>query len=379
MKTIPSFLNSTGDLTDAGERVSPDCKNDCYYAHLSIYHFASQFVRDKRVLDAGSGTGYGASYLAAVPAKYVEGIDISEKAIAYANKKFSRSNLHFQTMDLEQIAGYEEDRFDFVFSSNVLEHLTDVNAFLHGVRQALKPEGKLMVAVPPIVNFAMVADNLTNPYHLNIWSPRQWKSVLDRYFSHIVCYRHWFENEGITLNLSDSSDEKDIDETDFIFEEVSIERLALAADNLTAIFLASDPLPEDQLPMIGERLSFVDFSFSRQRPQLTTRITQFTKGGKKADGKNPFENNASIKHYFDCSPKEGGIKSLQIDYPVIKLLQIYVSRIDLQNAFPEVIEGDLKRLLEWVLTSGLTIDSSKYDLLPYKDYYMEFFIRFLIT
>ena len=62
-----------------------------------------------------------------------------------------------------------------------------------------------------------------------------------------------------------------------------------------------------------------------------------------------------------------------------KLLQIYKSRIDLQNAFPEVTEGNLKRLLEWVLTSGLTIDSSKYDLLPYKDYYMGFFIRFLIT
>jgi hypothetical protein len=74
-----------------------------------------------------------------------------------------------------------------------------------------------------------------------------------------------------------------------------------------------------------------------------------------------------------------GMKRDKIDYPVTKLLQIYKSRIDLQNAFPEVIEGDLKRLLEWILKSCLTIDSSKEDLLPYKDYYMGFFIRFLIT
>lgn len=66
-----------------------------------------------------------------------------------------------------------------------------------------------------------------------------------------------------------------------------------------------------------------------------------------------------------------GMKRDKIDYPVTKLLEIYKSRIDLQNAFPEVIEGDLKRLLEWVITCGLTIDSSKKDLLPYKDYYRQ--------
>lgn len=63
------------------------------------------------------------------------------------------------------------------------------------------------------------------------------------------------------------------------------------------------------------------------------------------------------------------MKSNNIDYPLTKLLQIYKSRIDLQKAFPEVMVGNLKRLLEWVITCGLTIDSSKEDLLPYEDFY----------
>lgn len=67
------------------------------------------------------------------------------------------------------------------------------------------------------------------------------------------------------------------------------------------------------------------------------------------------------------------MKSNNTDYPIIKLLQIYKSRIDLQKAFPEVKDGNIKGLLEWVLKSGLTIDSSKEDLLPYKDYYMKLF------
>jgi 2-polyprenyl-3-methyl-5-hydroxy-6-metoxy-1,4-benzoquinol methylase len=257
----------SSDVTDEGEHVSPDYKNDCYYAHLSIYHFASQFVKDKEVLDAGSGTGYGVSYLADAQAKYVEGIDISKKAIRYASQKFSRPNLHFRTMALEQIAASGKDRFDFVISSNVLEHLMAVTTFLHAVWYVLKPEGTLLVAVPPIVNEASIADNLANPYPLNIWSPRQWKSVLDRYFSHIVCYRHWTNKEGI--NFSNSPDETVINETDFFFEEVSVNRLASATDTFTAVFLVSVPLPEDQLPGIGERLPFVDFSFSKDKAELT--------------------------------------------------------------------------------------------------------------
>ena len=65
------------------------------------------------------------------------------------------------------------------------------------------------------------------------------------------------------------------------------------------------------------------------------------------------------------------MKNNNIDYPLTKLLQIYKSRIDLQNAFPEVMDGNIKGLLEWVLKSGLTIDSSKEDLLPYEEYYRE--------
>ena len=66
-----------------------------------------------------------------------------------------------------------------------------------------------------------------------------------------------------------------------------------------------------------------------------------------------------------------GMKSNNTDYPLTKLLQIYRSRLDLQKAFPEVMVGNLKRLLEWVITCGLTIDSSKEDLLSYEEYYRE--------
>ena len=46
------------------------------------------------------------------------------------------------------------------------------------------------------------------------------------------------------------------------------------------------------------------------------------------------------------------------------LLSIYKDRPDLQKAFPEVFKGDLRRLLEWALSCGVTIDSAKDFLQP---------------
>ena len=51
---------ATGALTD-GERVSPLVNDSCYQAHLSIYEFARPWCQQRVVLDAGSGTGYGAA------------------------------------------------------------------------------------------------------------------------------------------------------------------------------------------------------------------------------------------------------------------------------------------------------------------------------
>lgn len=46
------------------------------------------------------------------------------------------------------------------------------------------------------------------------------------------------------------------------------------------------------------------------------------------------------------------------------LLSIYKERPDLQAAFPEVKQGDFKRLLGWAITCGVTIDSAKNTLDP---------------
>ena len=73
-------------LEFSGERFTPECVREIWYEHIHRYAFAGELVRNKRVLDAACGEGYGAAHLART-ARSVSAVDISETSI-------SKSKLH---------------------------------------------------------------------------------------------------------------------------------------------------------------------------------------------------------------------------------------------------------------------------------------------
>ncbi|MDW7776896.1 MAG: class I SAM-dependent methyltransferase [Methanosarcinales archaeon] len=249
-----------------GERVTHLYPNDCYYGHLSIYYFALQFNLNSVVLDAGSGAGYGSVYLADHGAKFVWGIDISHKAIKFSEDCFKRSNVKFKVMDIENISGFPTNYFDFIFTSNALEHISDVPAFLRNAWKLLKPEGVMLVAVPPITNEEAIKVDSANPFHLNIWSPRQWYNEFNKYFLEVELYRHGFEKDEIKLDFGNTPAQTCISEKDFIFEQNSLEQFP--TDSITAIFILRKPVSENKLPSPNRTITFVDDSFTRS-PEIS--------------------------------------------------------------------------------------------------------------
>jgi 2-polyprenyl-3-methyl-5-hydroxy-6-metoxy-1,4-benzoquinol methylase len=249
-----------GDVTDDGERVTHLYPNDCYFAHLSLYRFALPLCRGGDVLDAGSGTGYGAAYLAENGARSVVGIDLSAKAIAFSRYHFRQSNLQYKMMDLEQLRGLMAEGFDLIFSSNVLEHLVDVPRFLRAAHRLLKADGVAVFVMPPITSPELRAADLQNPYHLNSWSPRQWQHVISQYFADVRPYTHNCSSVGYPLDFANTPQQARIDERDFVFEPVKIDGLAYS---LSALFVARHPRAEGDLPVPGAPIAFVDDSFSR--------------------------------------------------------------------------------------------------------------------
>src|SRR5262245_56295993 len=229
------------EITDGGERVTHLRPNDCYYAHLSIYAFAVPFAQGAAVLDAGCGTGYGSHYLAERGAKSVTAVDASAKAIDFCRRTFVRDNLDFRVMDLEKLDGLPARHYDLIFSSNVLEHLDDAPAFFRAAGRLLKPDGVLIAAVPPIINEHLRNDNLSNLYHLNIWSPRQWHHVLAMYFGDIQYYGH-LPRPGLTVDFSAAQERSAVTEADFVFAPVPLGQMG-TAETLTSVFVARRPLP----------------------------------------------------------------------------------------------------------------------------------------
>jgi len=251
------------EISDHGERVTPFHKDHVFYGHLSIYDFAAQFCKDAVVLDAGSGSGYGTAYLADGGAAYVQGIDNEAKAVAFSQAYFKRPNLAFQVMDLREIRGFQDGSFDVIFTSNVLEHIPGVLAFFRQVWRLLKPGGTFVVAVPPITDRRLLYLNLINPYHVNLWTPRQWFAVLNQFFGEITPYLHGVEQLGEDFKPEHTAPSgSGLDEKSFVFVPGSIEDM-YKMFTLTSVFVVRSPRALAEIPPEDAPLTFLDESFTR--------------------------------------------------------------------------------------------------------------------
>jgi 2-polyprenyl-3-methyl-5-hydroxy-6-metoxy-1,4-benzoquinol methylase len=252
-------------VSNGGERVTHLYPNDGYYMHLSIYRFAVPLARGRHVLDAGSGAGYGACYLAEQGAAFVHGIEVDPEAVAFSQYHFRRPNLRFRRGDLQQLTGFPPGSVEVIFSSNVLEHVPDVAAFLRAAWRVLTADGVLIAAVPPIVDAATRAGTAANPYHLTLWSMRQWRHALTLFFQDVEYYRHECALPGAALDVNKPPAMTTIRETDFIFTPAASEA-GLRQGAITGIFVARRPQPAQRLPAPEAPLPIVDDSYTRASP-----------------------------------------------------------------------------------------------------------------
>lgn len=161
----------------SGERVCPDFPTENYLNHLKLYHFASQFVSGKKVLDVGCGTGYGSSHLAE-SASSVTGIDLSRQAIRFARARYRKPNLHFLRMNAE-LLNFPDRTFDFVLSTENFEHLTNQEANLREMARVLSDDGVLLLATPNHEMFIGVE----NAHHTHELIYSELLAMISRFFA----------------------------------------------------------------------------------------------------------------------------------------------------------------------------------------------------
>jgi SAM-dependent methyltransferase len=218
------------------ENVSAEVPNDLFQAHLSIYWFFARFVQDRRVLDIGSGTGYGAAHLRQAGAAEVVGVDRDRRSVAYASSHYKLPGLRFQVADAQELP-QDLGLFDAVVSSNVFEYLDDPAKAIWQVRGHLTPGGPFVLVVPPIVDEASLEANRRIESHksnLFVW---QWADLLKESFGQVCAFRH-LPPAGSRPDFSDPFSSA-LSPADFEFCEVPVSELG-AALTLGAVFVAAD-------------------------------------------------------------------------------------------------------------------------------------------
>jgi SAM-dependent methyltransferase len=97
-----------------------------------------------RILEVGSGLGYLTYSL--VKAGYdAKGLDISESAVKQASGRFGN---YYLCGDVRQLAISDQGKYDYVISTEVIEHIDDPSGFMGAILSLLKPGGKAIITTP---------------------------------------------------------------------------------------------------------------------------------------------------------------------------------------------------------------------------------------
>lgn len=111
-------------------------------------------AQHKDVLEIGCSLGVVSQAFRNVTGISYLGIDVDERAIAYANKKFANaSHMHFSKIELNALAESGKS-FDYILFANILHHVNDAEAvrLLGSAKKLLRDGGAMVVMEPDILH-----------------------------------------------------------------------------------------------------------------------------------------------------------------------------------------------------------------------------------
>jgi SAM-dependent methyltransferase len=147
---------------------------------------ATDFVRARSVLDAGTGPGYGAALLAASGAGDVQAVDIDQPSIELAARTYRADGLRFFVDDCETLARVDGP-LDVICSFENIEHLHHPDRFLEQAARLLTDDGVLLCSTPDkaLTGKDWKDGKPANPYHINEWTIDEFREILARYFHEV--------------------------------------------------------------------------------------------------------------------------------------------------------------------------------------------------
>lgn len=170
-----------------GERAVPWAPDvQVLYEHYHRYLWAQPLAAGRRVLDIGSGEGYGSALLAET-ARSVVGIDTDEPTVEHARLNYENGGLTFRVGSATALDGIEDGSVDLVVAFELIEHVDDQAALLAEARRVLQPDGLLLISTPERRIYTD-AEGRTNPFHVRELSEPEFRDLLRTTFAHVTLF-----------------------------------------------------------------------------------------------------------------------------------------------------------------------------------------------
>lgn len=161
-------------------------------AHRKMYDdFFNRYIlgRNGCLLDVGCGLGFFIKRISSYKGWDVKGCEISQTAVEFAKNKLSLNNI--RQGRVEEL-NYPPNYFDIITMWDVLEHIPDPDCLLRCLRVVLKDDGIFFIHTPNI-NIQLPKARIKKFFwknhhhfleakdHINIYSPRTIKMLLEKY------------------------------------------------------------------------------------------------------------------------------------------------------------------------------------------------------
>lgn len=244
-----------------GERCVPWAPDvQVVYEHFHRYLWAARVVGGRRVLDLGSGEGFGAAILAE-SAEHVVGIDIDELTVEHSRLNYASENLEFDVGTALDLSVHADGSFGAVVAYEIIEHVREQERVLAEVARVLAEDGILVISTPDRRMYGETRGE-PNRFHERELNLDEFLELLGEYFPHLAS---WGQRTitGSHLNPLDypARDGK-IESSDFFIERAGDEwRVAAGPAPLYCVALAS----RAPLPVLGPNSTLADCGLELMR------------------------------------------------------------------------------------------------------------------
>lgn len=133
-------------IIQTAERHSSKLPSDnvMHQRHMIAYAEAAKIISGK-VLEIGSGEGYGIEYLSKNTEHYTA---IDKFPSSFELSDTEKKKVQFHQMSVPPLLNIPDNSFDFVVSFQVIEHIKEDSFFVREIYRVLKPGGKLILTTP---------------------------------------------------------------------------------------------------------------------------------------------------------------------------------------------------------------------------------------